>query len=146
MVFVDIDTIKPVFDVSSDDKRLIDEIERKLDLINISDNLRIKSRVRSVYSSLAIEDNSLPIESTLKIIQDKPVLGRRKEVQEVKNANELYENMKDYNFKSEQDFLKAHSVMMKYFDDDNGYYRNHGEGVKRGDEIIYWAPDSIIVP
>ena len=57
MVFVDIDTIKPVFDVSSDDKRLIDEIEKKLDLINISDNLRIKSRVRSVYSSLAIEDN-----------------------------------------------------------------------------------------
>ena len=148
---MDIDTIKPVFDVSSDDKRLIDEIERKLDLINISDNLRndnlrIKSRVRSVYSSLAIEDNSLPIESTLKIIQDKPVLGRRKEVQEVKNANELYENMKDYNFKSEEDFLKAHLIMMKYFDDDNGYYRNHGEGVKRGDEIIYRAPDSILVP
>ncbi len=54
--------------------------------------------------------------------------------------------MKDYNFKSEKDFLKAHSIMMKYFDDDNGYYRNHGEGVKRGDEIIYRAPDSIIVP
>lgn len=151
MIFVDIDTIKPVFDVSPDDERLIEEIEKKLDLINISDNLkndnlRIKSRVRSVYSSLAIEDNSLPIESTLKIIQNKPVLGRKKEVQEVKNANELYENMKDYNFKSEKDFLKAHSIMMKYFDDDNGYYRNHGEGVKRGDEIIYRAPDSIIVP
>ena len=54
--------------------------------------------------------------------------------------------MKDYNFKSEKDFLKTHSIMMKYFDDDNGYYRNHGEGVKRGDEIIYRAPDSIIVP
>ena len=94
MIFVDIDTIKPVFDVSPDDERLIEKIEKKLDLINISDNLRIKSRVRSVYSSLAIEDNSLPIESTLKIIQNKPVLGRKKEVQEEKNANELYENMK----------------------------------------------------
>ncbi len=61
MIFVDIDTIKPVFDVSPDDERLIEEIEKKLDLINISDNLkndnlRIKSRVRSVYSSLAIEE------------------------------------------------------------------------------------------
>lgn len=121
MVFVDMDTINPVFDVGSNDRRLLEKIEEKLDLINISDNLRIKSRVRSVYSSLAIEDNSLPIEFILKIIQNKPAFGRKKEVQEVKNANELYENMKDYNFKSEKDFLKAHLIMMKYFDDDNGY-------------------------
>ena len=36
--------------------------------------------------------------------------------------------------------------MMKYFDEDNGNYRNHGEGVKRKDEIIYMAPESILVP
>ena len=35
---------------------------------------------------------------------------------------------------------------MKYFDEDNGNYRNHGEGVKRKDEIIYMAPESILVP
>lgn len=37
--------------------------------------------------------------------------------------------------------------MMKYFDDDNGYYRNYGEGVKSGnEEVIYSAPQSILVP
>ena len=41
-----------------------------------------------------------------------------------------------YNWKSECDFLKAHTLLMKYFEDDNGYYRNHGEGVKRGNEVI----------
>ena len=29
MIFVDIDTIKPVFDASPDDERLIEEIEKK---------------------------------------------------------------------------------------------------------------------
>ena len=36
--------------------------------------------------------------------------------------------------------------MMKYFDEDNGNYRNHGEVIKRKDEIIYMAPESILVP
>ena len=35
---------------------------------------------------------------------------------------------------------------MKYFDDDNGGYRNHGEGIKKDGKIIYMAPDSILVP
>ena len=74
------------------------------------------------------------------------VLGDRKEIQEVKNANELYEHINEYNWKNESDFLKAHTLMMKYFEDDNGYYRNHGEGVKKGNEVIYTAPQSLLVP
>ena len=72
--------------------------------------------------------------------------GVRKEIQEVKNVNELYEHISEYNWKSEVDFLKAHTLMMKYFEDDNGYYRNHGEGIKRGNEVIYSAPQSILIP
>ena len=36
--------------------------------------------------------------------------------------------------------------MTRYFDEDNGGYRNHGEAVKREDKIIYMAPESILVP
>lgn len=146
-----IDTIKPVFYITDDNKKIIDEIEKKLDLISIDDSdrkrkLQIKSKVRSIHSSLAIEANSLSLESVESIVENKIVLGNRKEIQEVKNANELYEHINEYNWKSEFDFLKAHTLMMKYFDDDNGYYRNHGEGVKRGNEVIYSAPQSILVP
>ena len=109
-------------------------------------NFQIKSRVRSIHSSLAIEANSLSLESVENIIDNKLVLGDRKEIQEVKNANELYEHIDDYNPKSESDFLKAHTLMMKYFDDDNGFYRDHGEGVKKGNQIIYMAPESMLVP
>ncbi len=80
------------------------------------------------------------------IIDKKIVLGNRKEIQEVKNANELYEHINDYNWKDENDFLKAHTLMMKYFDDDNGYYRNHGEEIKKGNKVIYTAPQLLLVP
>lgn len=145
------DIIKPVFYITDDNKKIINEIEKRLDLIIIDDNdkkrkLQIKSKVRSIHSSLAIEANSLSLESVESIVENKMVLGNRKEIQEVKNANELYERINEYNWKDENDFLKAHTLMMKYFDDDNGYYRNHGEGVKRGNEVIYSAPQSILVP
>lgn len=145
------DEINVVYNISSENKKIIEEIENKLLSIKIDEykqkqNLKTKSRVRSVYSSLAIEANSLSLEVMENIVDNKIVLGDRKEIQEVKNANELYENITNYNYKSEEDFLKAHSLMMKYFDDDNGYYRNHGESVKKGDKIIYIAPESILVP
>jgi Fic family protein len=35
---------------------------------------------------------------------------------------------------------------MKYFDEDNGSYRNHGEGVEKNGKVIYMAPESILVP
>ena len=146
-----IDTIKPVFYITEDNKKIIKEIENKLDLITMNDNdkkrkLKVKSKVRSIYSSLAIEANSLSLESVKSIVDNKMVLGDRKEIQEVKNANELYEHINEYNWKNESDFLKAHTLMMKYFEDDNGYYRNHGEGVKKGNEVIYTAPQSLLVP
>ncbi len=146
-----LDKIEPIFYISEDNKKIIKNIEDKLLLIKIDDNIKeknfqIKSRVRSIHSSLAIEANSLSLESVENIIDNKLVLGDRKEIQEVKNANELYEHIDDYNPKSESNFLKAHTLMMKYFDDDNGFYRDYGEGVKKGNQIIYMAPESMLVP
>lgn len=146
-----LDTIKPVFYITEDNKKIIREIENKLNLIVMDDNdkkrkLKVKSKVRSIHSSLAIEANSLSLESVESIVDNKMVLGDRKEIQKVKNANELYEHINEYNWKNESDFLKAHTLMMKYFEDDNGYYRNHGEEVKKGNEVIYTAPQSILVP
>ena len=68
------------------------------------------------------------------------MLGSRKEIQEVKNANELYEHINEYNWKNENDFLKAHALMMKYFDDDNGYYRNHSKEDKMFELVSKYKP------
>lgn len=145
-----IDDVKPIYHIYEEDELLIKKIEECLKDINIDDNnkkisLEKKSKVRSIHSSLAIENNSLSIEAVESIIDNKMVLGSRKEVQEVKNAIQLYENIKEYNWKDEEDFLKAHQLMMMYFDD-AGIYRTHGEGIQKGDKIIYAAPPSIFVP
>lgn len=143
--------IEPIFHVTDDVLELIKKIEKELSLIKFDNNdrkknLRIKSRVRSIHSSLAIEANSLSLKSVENIVDKKVVYGNRKEIQEVKNANELYEHISDYDWRDEEDFLKAHFLMMKYLDDNNGKYRNHGEGIIQGKDVIYTAPQSILVP
>ena len=145
------DRIEPIFNVDDEMNFLINEIDKKLNEIKINDKQKrkymvSKSKVRSIHSSLSIEANSLPLFAVENISYDKPVLGRMDEVQEVKNAIEVYNNIDKYDYKSEIDFLNAHKIMMRYFEDDNGGYRNHGEGIKKNDEIIYMAPESILVP
>ena len=146
-----LDEIKPIYHIDDEMNDILHDINIKLKNINISDKQKrkymiTKSRISSVHSSLAIEANSLSLFDVENISENKLVFGKRDEVQEVKNALEAYNNISNYNYTSENDLLKAHGLMMKYFDEDNGNYRNHGEGVKRKGEIIYMAPESILVP
>lgn len=144
--------INPVYQITKYHKDLILDIEKLLKKVEITEkqrlsNMKQESRVRSIYSSLAIEDNNLSLDTIFDIICfNKKVIGTYEDIQEVKNANELYSQIKEYNWKEEIDLIRAHIVMMKYFEDDDGYYRKHGEGIKHNDNIIYKAPDSIIVP
>ena len=145
------DKVKPKYYIDKEMNDILQDINEKLKYIDISDNqkrkyLISKSKIRSIHSSLAIEANSLSLFDVENISENKQILGKKDEVQEVKNAIEAYNHINEYNYKSENDLLKLHELMMKYFDEDNGNYRNHGEGVKRKDEIIYTAPESILVP
>lgn len=145
------DSIKFVYNFDDDMKNRISSIDLKLSKIKITnnqkrENLVIKSKVRSIHSSLSIEANSLSLFDVENINDNKSVVGKKDEIQEVKNAIELYNNIRNYDFRSEDDFLKAHEIMMIGFEDDNGKYRNHGEGISRNGKIIYQAPDSILVP
>lgn len=49
-------------------------------------HLRKNNRIRSIYSSLRIEANSLSIGQVRDVISGQLVLGEQKEIQEVKNA------------------------------------------------------------
>ena len=144
------DKVEPIYFIDDEMNKLLNDIDNKLLSIEINDKQKrkymvTKSKVRSIHSSLSIEANSLSLFDVENISQNKQVLGKRDEVQEVKNAIEVYNHINDFNYKSEEDFLKAKRIMTKYFDEDNCGYRNHGEGVKRNDKIIYVAPESILV-
>ena len=51
-----------------------------------SPQLRKKSQIKTIHSSLAIEHNSLSLKQVMDIIDGKRVLGAPDEIQEVKNA------------------------------------------------------------
>ena len=145
------DKVSPLFYIDDNMKNLIDLIDVKLNLIDINDKQKrkymvSKSIVRSIHSSLSIEANSLSLFDVENISQNKSVLGKKDEIQEVKNAIEAYNNINKFDYKKEEDLLKVHQILVKYLDEDNGKYRNHGEGVTKNNKIIYMAPDSILVP
>lgn len=102
--------------------------------------------VRSIRSSLAIEGIEFSIDEVEKIVDDKPVMATKKELQEVKNAVLVYNKMSEYDWHSEADFIKCHEYITFYFNEDKDFYRNHGEAVVKENEIIFRAPESILVP
>ena len=129
------DEIKPVFFIDNKMNNILNDINVKLKNINVNDKQKrkymiSKSKIRSIHSSLAIEANSLSLFDVESISENKLILGKKDEVQEVKMQLK-HININEYNYKSENDLLKLHGLMMKYFDEDNGNYRNHGEGVKK---------------
>lgn len=145
------DKVKFIYNLDDKMIKKLNKIDEKLKIIKINNrqkrnNLVIKSKVRSIHSSLSIEANFLSLFEVENIVENKKVIGKKAEIQEVKNAIKLYNNIKNYDYKNEEDFIKAHLIMMQGFEDDNGKYRNHGEGIVRDGKIIYQAPDSILVP
>ena len=145
------DKVNPIFNIDEEMNELLNNINLKLNDIKITDKQKrkymiTKSKVRSIHSSLAIEANSLSLFDVENILEHKQIIGKRDEIQEVKNAIEAYDKINDYDYKSEKDFIEVHSLMMKYFDEDNGSYRNHGEGVEKDGKVIYMAPESLLVP
>ena len=144
------DKVNPIFNIDEEMNELLNNINLKLNDIKITDKQKrkymiTKSKVRSIHSSLAIEANSLSLFDVENILEHKQIIGKRDEIQEVKNAIEAYDKINDYDYKSEKDFIEVHGLMMKYFDEDNGSYRNHGEGVEKNGKVIYMAPESILV-
>lgn len=105
--------------------------------IRIGDNvpspqLRKKNQIRTIHSSLAIEQNTLSLKQVTDIIDGKHVLGAPDEIQEVKNAIEAYRLMPHLNALKEKDLLRAHSLMMNGLVRNAGHYRQEGVGVFDG--------------
>ena len=126
-------------------KRVADISEKVTKLDNFSNlnkktYLRKQSKIKSVHSSLAIENNKLTKEQVRDIIDGKLVLGSKKEIQEVKNAYNAYEIMKDVNPYSIKDLKKVHGIMTYLTVLDSGEFRKGNEGVFDGEKCIFMCP------
>ena len=82
----------PPFKLTNTMLDLVASISEKVGRITTGKNLESKphlrknNRVKSIYSSLKIEANSLTIGQVRDVIDGKIVFGEQKEIQEVKNA------------------------------------------------------------
>ncbi|WP_373098951.1 MULTISPECIES: Fic family protein [Pasteurellaceae] len=92
-------------------------------------HLRKENRLRSIQSSLAIENNSLTIEQVTDIVNGKRVLGHPKDIREVKNAYEAYDEILTYNPYSLSDFLKAHALLTEGLVNEAGCFRSQDVGI-----------------
>lgn len=94
-----------------------------------SPQLRRSNRIKTIYSSLAIEQNTLSLEQVTAVVSGKRVLAPPKDIAEVQNAFEIYDRLDELNPYSIDDLLAAHSVMVRGLRDDAGEFRSRPVGV-----------------
>ena len=91
--------------------------------------LRRTNRIRTIYSSLAIEQNTLSLEQVTAVLSGKRVIAPPKDIAEVKNAYEIYEMMDSLNPYSVDDLLNAHAVLTRGLTEESGCFRSGPVGV-----------------
>ena len=141
----------PPYTITDKILNYVSDIMKKIGEANYFENLnrypelRRKSRIKSIHSSLAIENNQLSLFQVEDVINGKPVIGEQKDIQEVKNAYKAYEEIDKIDPYSIEDLKKIHGILTFLVEKDAGKFRNHGEGVRDGDKIIFVAPPENMV-
>lgn len=142
----------PPYTISNQMLELVASISEKVGKISSHNGLESKphlrrnNRIQSIHSSLKIEANSLSLSEVRDVINGQLVLGSQKEIQEVKNAYNAYEQIGDINPFSSTDLKKIHSIMTHLVVEESGVFRKGEEGVFAGDKCIFVAPPPRMVP
>ena len=142
----------PPFTMTDEITNLVIEIAELTGKMTVSQQLsknpklRRENRVKSIHSSLAIEQNSLTVEQVSDVIDGRRVLGPPQDILEVKNAFEAYEIMAGLDPYSVKDLLKAHKIMMNGLVKEAGVFRSKGVGVYAGDQLIHAGTPANYVP
>ena len=99
------------------------------DKISMSPTQRRTNSIQTICSSLAIEQDTLDIEQVTAVLSGKLVIAPPKDIAEVQNAYEIYDNMDKLNPYSIDDLLKAHSVMERGLLNEAVEFRSRPVGV-----------------
>ena len=124
---------------------LLGEISVRADL-SADPQLRRETRIRSIYSSLAIEQNTLSLDQVTDVINGKPVLGPPEDIREVQNAYEVYGRMASFDPCSLDDLLTAHRLMMTDLVREAGRFRSGNVGVFSNGQLIHAGTPASYVP
>lgn len=147
------DKYVPPYEITDEMLELVSEIMEnlgKLSGVNELEKLprlRRVSRIKSIHSSLAIENNTLSIEQVTDVINGKRVLAPQKDIEEVHNAFNAYEKLSEINPYSIDDLLKIHGIMMNGLVKESGQLRSGQVGVYNQEgKVVHLAPPADFVP
>ena len=103
-------------------------------------------RIKTIHSSLAIEQNTLTMEQVTDIIDGRRVFGPPDDIREVRNAKRAYDLLGNWDPRNMDDLLEAHGVMMEGLRKDAGTFRTKNAGVYDGDRLIHAGTPASYVP
>jgi Fic family protein len=144
--------MKPPYDITPKILKLISEISEKIGEVKSgfmdkpSPRLRKQNKIKTIHNSLKIEGNTLSEQQITGLIENKRVIGPQKDIKEVLNAIDIYENLDSFDPTSEKSFLKAHRILMNELINSAGNYRNENVGIVKGDKVEHLAPPHKNVP
>lgn len=117
------------------------------DRLSADPSLRRSNRIKTVYGSLAIEQNTLTLDQVTAVLNGKRVLAPPKDIMEVRNAFEIYERLETLKPYSIDDLLTAHGVMMQGLEQEAGEFRSRPVGVvNQVGEIVHFGTLPQYVP
>lgn len=143
---------EPIFSITPEISNLLVDIGLRLGEIRavrpelVSPKLRRENRIRTIHSTLAIENNTLTLAQVAALLDGKRVLGHPVEIKEVTNAAQAYDLMFQLNPNSIDDLLKAHRILMNGLIKENGRFRDGNVGIYEGEAVVHIAPPAKFVP
>ena len=142
---------RPPYTITSTILRRAEEIGEatgRAEAAAVGQDLRLRriNRIRTIHGSLAIEGNRLSEDQISTILDGKPVVGPLRDIQEARNAIEVYDRYQEWNPADESDLLRAHEILMRALLDAPGHYRRGRVVVMGGGDVQHIGPPAARVP
>lgn len=143
--------MKPPYTITDKILQLVASISEKIGEINAhylykpTTELRKKNRIKTIQSSLEIEGNTLTEEQITALLENKRIIAPAKDILEVQNAIEVYQDLKIFNPNKIKDLELAHSILMKGLVENSGKFRTTNVGIVKGSKVEHLAPSGAMV-
>lgn len=140
--------VKPQYKITGKILKLVAAISEKIGEVNSAHlskpptELRKKNRIKTIHSSLEIEGNTLTLEQITAIVENKNVVGPKRDILEVKNAIAVYDYLDKLNPFSFDSFCEAHGILMNGLVESAGKLRGKSAGIVKGSDVTHIAPKS----
>lgn len=139
-------SMKPPYEITPAILELIIAISEKVGeakahfLDKPSPQLRKQNKIKTIYSSLKIEGNTLTEKQITALLEHKRVVGPQEDILEVLNAIKVYERLDQFKVNSKTSFLSAHKLLMEGLIEKPGQYRAQAVGIMQGSRVSHLAP------